>query len=250
VRQPPGYNPAMPDLTIPASAPAAAGPGIKAYLATPSGDGPWPGVVVIHDVFGLTRVARAHADHLARYGYIALAPDLYSRGGRLRCVRATFRSLARGRGQSYDAIEAARAWLARRGDSTGAVGIIGFCMGGGFALMTANQGFAAAAANYGPLPKDLDAALTGACPIVGSYGGKDMSLKGAVARLETALTERDIPHDLKEYPDAGHSFMDEFPIGPLAPVARVAGFGYDGPSAADAWRRIEAFFAEHLRTGA
>jgi len=236
----------MPDLTIPAPS----GAELKAYLAMPtSGDGPWPGVVVIHDVFGLKGVTREHTDRLASYGLVALAPDLYSRAGMVRCVKATFGSLMSGHGQAYDDIEAARTWLGGRDDCTGRTGIIGFCMGGGFALLTANRGFAAAAPNYGPLPKDLDAALAGACPIVGSYGAKDRGLKGAVAKLEAALTERHIPHDLKEYPDAGHSFLDQFPVGPLVPLLRVAGFGYHEPSATDAWNRINAFFTEHLGTG-
>jgi carboxymethylenebutenolidase len=236
----------MPDLIIPTPS----GTELKAYLAVPtSGDGPWPGVVVIHDIFGLTGVARAHTDRLASYGYLAVAPDMYSRGGMVRCVKATLSSMLNGQGRAYEDIQAARAWLGVRDDCTGRTGIIGFCMGGGFALMTANRGFAAAAPNYGNLPKDLDAALEGACPIVGSYGAKDRGLKGAGAKLEAALTERHIAHDVKEYPDAGHSFLDQHRAGPLVPVMRVAGFGYHEPSATDAWQRIEAFFSEHLGTG-
>jgi dienelactone hydrolase len=57
------------------------------------------------------------------------------------------------------------------------------------------------------------------------------------------------PHDVKEYPNAGHSFLEQFPVGPLAPVLRVAGLGYEAASADDAWRRIRAFFEEHLAAG-
>jgi carboxymethylenebutenolidase len=85
--------------------------------------------------------------------------------------------------------------------------------------------------------------------VVGSYGARDRMLKGAAAKLEAALTERGIPHDVKEYPDAGHSFLEQFPVGPLAPVLRVAGMGYEAASADDAWRRIRAFFDEHLAAG-
>ena len=83
----------MPYTTIPDSD----GTPLKAYLATPADAGPHPGVVVIQDVFGLTRPIREHADRLASYGYLTVAPDLYTRGGMLRCVRATFRSLFNGR---------------------------------------------------------------------------------------------------------------------------------------------------------
>ncbi len=243
----------MPDITItapvtaPANGAAAAGDSLRGYLAVPSvGTGPWPSVVVIHDAIGLTNVTREHADRFSAAGYVAVAPDLYTRGGLFRCVQATFRAMMAGQGQAFDDIEMVRQWLVSRDDTTNAVGIIGFCMGGGFALATASKGFDASAPNYGLLPKDLDAALGKACPIVASYGAKDRGLRGAAAQLEQALTERHVPSDVKEYPDAGHSFLDRFTIGPLAPLARFAGFGYHHPSAEDAWGRIFRFFGEHL----
>jgi carboxymethylenebutenolidase len=234
---------AMPNIKVAGSG----GATVDAYLAAPSeGSGPWPGVVVVHDIFGLTRHARDHVDRLASYGYVAVAPDLYTRGGMARCVVATLRSMMSGEGKPYEELETVRVWLTQREDCTDRVGIIGFCMGGGFALMTASRGFDVAAPNYGNLPKDLSV-LDGACPVVGSYGGKDFALRGAAAKLESALAARNIPRDIKEYPGAGHSFLDRFPVGPLAPLARVTGLGYNQPAADDAWQRIEDFFAEHLR---
>ena len=204
-------------------------------------------MVVIHDAFGLTTVAREHADHLSAAGYLTVVPDLYTRGGLLRCVRATFAALMSGTGVVYEDIDAARRWLAADPACTGRIGVIDFCMGGGFALMTAHRGFAVAGPNYGRLPADLSV-LDGACPIVASYGAKDRALKGAAAQLAAALSARGIPHDVKEYPDAGHSFLDRFNVGPFTPLLHVAGLGYHQPSAEDAWRRILRFFAEHLQT--
>jgi carboxymethylenebutenolidase len=66
--------------------------------------------------------------------------------------------------------------------------------------------------------------------------------------LEAALSRRGIPHDVKEYPGAGHSFLDRYNVGPVLPLLQVAGFGYHQPSAEDAWRRILRFFAEHLHS--
>jgi carboxymethylenebutenolidase len=209
-------------------------------------------VVVLHEAFGLDEVMKRQADRLARAGYLALAVDLFSAGRTKRCLVSTLRALSSGQGRAYTDIEVARQWLRERADCGPKVGVIGFCMGGGFALMTAGRGFDAAAANYGMLPKDLDAAFASACPVVGSYGGRDRVLRGATATLEAALTKAGVAHDLKEYPDAGHSFLNDAANGPrlLRPLLRVAGIGPEPASAADAWRRIEDFFAEHLAPAA
>lgn len=223
---------------------------IRGYLAEPqkevSGEPPWPGVVVIHDAIGLNDDARNITDRFATAGFLALAPDMYSRGGFARCVKAVFTELATAQGRAFDDISATRNLLAERADCTGKVGIVGFCMGGGFALVAATQGFDASAPYYGQLPKDLSI-LDGACPIVASFGKRDPSLKGAAAKLEKELTERGIPHDVKEYPEAGHSFANQLRLGPLNVLARFAGFGYHRDSSEDAWRRVLAFFAQHLR---
>jgi carboxymethylenebutenolidase len=221
---------------------------LRAYLSQPTGAGPWPGVVVIMDAFGLSDDIRLQADRLAAAGYLAFAPDLYSGRG-LRCVVATLQASRSGQGQAYQEIEAARQWLAAREDCTGRIGIIGFCMGGGFALLCAPRyEFAAASVNYGEVPADAVARLRGACPIVASYGGRDRSLPGRAQRLERALSELGVPHDVKEYPQAGHSFMNRINTGPLLGQAvALVGFNYHHPSAEDSWRRILEFFDRHLR---
>jgi carboxymethylenebutenolidase len=222
---------------------------LRAYLATPPlGAGPWPGVVVVMDAFGLSDDIRQQADHLAAAGYLAFAPDLYSGRG-IRCVVATIRASRSGSGEAYDDIEGARRWLSAREDCTDRIGIIGFCMGGGFALLSApRHQFAAASVNYGEVPTDAVTRLAGACPIVASYGKRDRGLQGRAARLEDALTELEVEHDVKEYETAGHSFMNRINTGPgLGPLMRLVGMNYDHPSAEDSWRRILTFFDAHLR---
>ncbi len=220
---------------------------LRAYLALPRTPGPWPGVVVIQDALGLTDDIREQADRLAAAGYLAFAPDLYSGRG-IRCVVATLRASRSGEGEAYDDIEAARRWLSERDDCTGQIGIIGFCMGGGFALLSAPKfEFAASAVNYGEVPGDAATRLAGACPVVASYGRRDRTLPGRADRLRQALTELDVAHDVREYPDAGHSFMNRINVGPgFGQVLKFTGFNYHHPSAEDAWRRILTFFDEHL----
>lgn len=234
----------MPDTTYHPAASRELG----AYLAMPRGEGPWPGVVVVMDALGLSDDIKDQADRLAAAGYLAFAPDLYSGRGP-KCVIATLQASRSGSGQAYEDLEAARKWLAERADCTGQVGIIGFCMGGGFALLCAPKyAFAASSVNYGEVPKDAAQRLAGACPIVASYGRRDRTLKHRAERLEQALTQIDVPHDIKEYPDAGHSFLNRINTGPLlAPVVKFVGFNYHHPSAEDAWRRILTFFDAHVR---
>ena len=221
---------------------------LHGYLATPAGTGPWPAVVMIHEIFGLDDVMRGHADRLAGLGYLTLAVDLFSEGGARRCLVSTMRTMIRGHGRAFADIGAARDYLVGSSDCTGKIGVLGFCMGGGFALLSAGDGYGAAAVNYGQLPRDLDEALDGACPIVASYGGRDRSLRGAADRLDAALEKAGVIHDVKEYPAAGHAFLNDTETGPraLRPLLRVAGMGPEPEPAKDAWDRIGQFFATHL----
>lgn len=232
----------MPDISVTATIDESIG----GYLATPPGAGPWPGVVVLPEAFGLTDDIRGIADRFAAEGYLAFAPALYS----LRCVRRAFSEVTSGRRGPVGArIDASRSWLAARADCSGRVGVIGFCLGGGFALLAAPRDvFDAAAVNYGAVPENAAEVLRGSCPVVASYGGKDRALRGHARRLDEALESLEVPHDVREYPSAGHSFLNHLKLpGPALSVVERLGLGYEPEAAEDAWERILAFFATYLR---
>ena len=228
------------------SVPAPAGP-LPAYQARPAGTGPWPGVVIVHDAMGMTSDIKRITDRFGGNGYLAVTPALYHRGNRLLCVVRTLRAFKKGTGTAVDDLIAARDHLVADPQCTGKVGIIGFCMGGGFCLVLAPSGkFDAAAPNYGEWPNDLSA-IPNSCPTVASYGAKDWMLKGAADKLEGLLAERDVPRDIKEYPNVGHSFMNDWDIpAPMQTILGIGGMAYSEPEAEDAWQRVLAFFGEHL----
>lgn len=232
----------MPEISYPV-----ADAEVRGYLAVPPGSpGPWPGVVVIHEVTGLNDDIRSKADEFAAHGYLALAPDLYGGKAWFRCVKSAISQVRARSGPAFTALEAARESLAARPDCTGKTGVIGFCLGGGFALLCApREGFAAASVNYGIVPEDAEQVLKGACPIVASYGGRDTMGTKPPERLQRALAVLDIPHDVKIYPGSGHRFMTES-SGAKAVLSRMARMSFQKEDAADSWERIFGFFGTYL----
>ncbi|MEV6774111.1 dienelactone hydrolase family protein [Nocardia sp. NPDC051030] len=216
---------------------------IDAILETPRTAGPWPGVVVLHDGLGMSADVQRTTRRLADNGYLALAPNLFARG-RVRCVPSMMRELiSNGSGRTVRDILAAREALATDPDCTGRIAVVGFCLGGGFALLVAPKGFNAAAPFYPSGRGNYAEMLRGSCPIVASYGQFDPANPGRGRKLEQALTDHGIPHDVKTYPGVTHSFANETPA---EPVLRVTGFGYNEHATEDAWKRIFSFFDTHL----
>jgi carboxymethylenebutenolidase len=221
---------------------------LPAALALPAAEGPRPGVLVLHELWGLNADIRTIARRLAGEGYVALAPELYGPGRRRACVLRAVRDLRRGGELGLGrASEAFRELRERPEVDADRVGAIGFCMGGGFALLLgAREPSGAVSVNYGRVPERGDE-LEGICPVVASYGGRDRQFLAHAERLERVLSERGVPHDVEVYPEAGHSFLNRSVPPALARAMRpLAVLGYRPEEAEHAWRRIFAFFDQHL----
>jgi carboxymethylenebutenolidase len=231
------------------------GASLDAELFGAAGEGPHPGVVVLHESFGLNDDIRRIAGRFAEAGYVALAPDLYSHGRRLVCLsRVMVDMLSGGVARETADIHATREALAKRPEvDSQRIAVAGFCQGGGFALVAGAQpGFSAAAVNYGAVPSDRSQ-LDGLCPVVASYGGKDRVVGQRMAeRLEGHLGALGVPHDVKTYDRAGHSFFSQVDgwQGWLARMPSPMAVGYDEQAAEDGWRRMLGFFEEHVRGAA
>lgn len=235
--------------------PVAGEPALPAALALPDGVARRAGVVVAHEAYGLDDDIRRIAARFAGAGYPTLAPDFFAGlGPTPLCIVRFLRSVARGEGgRAFRRLDASRAWLRARPETGGGpIGVAGFCMGGGFALLYAATapGVKVVAPFYAAVPDDVSL-LDRVCPVVASYGGRDRVFGDHGRRLAAALEPRGVEHDVVTYPHAGHSFMSRHGgatgwLGERLPIhAR-----YDEPSAEDAWRRTLAFFDRHLAGGA
>ena len=207
------------------------------YLAQPAGDGPFPGLVIVHEIYGLNDNIRQVARRFAGQGYATLAVDLFAGRNRALCMVRIFtallaRPLDNG---SQNELKAALSYLAGLPDvDANRLGAVGFCMGGSFAVAWAcsDERLKVIAPFYAMNPRPL-AAVARSCPVVGSYPDPDFTTKPGRA-LDAALTRYAIPHDIKIYSGAQHSFFNDL------------GERYNAEAAQDAWARMLAFFGERL----
>jgi carboxymethylenebutenolidase len=225
-------TPTTRDVTFPSR-----GSTFHGYLALPEGPGPHPGVVVIHEAFGLNDNIRDITRRFAAEGYAALAVDLFTGHSRAICMANLMGSMLTGREPSSIAdLGAALDHLAEQAEvDPDRVGAIGFCMGGGFAIAWGRRDrrLRAIAPFYGTNPRPLEA-VRRMCPVVGSYPGKDFTARSG-RKLDGRLAGLGVARDIKVYPGARHSFFND------------AGKSYDAEAAADAWRRTLEFFSEHVQ---
>lgn len=214
---------------------------VKAILYTPDGKGPFPGVIVIHEWWGLNDWVKEQASKLAGEGYEALAIDLYR--GKVATTPEEAHEIMRGvpEDRAKRDLDAAFKYLQSRKDvKKHKIGAIGWCMGGGYSLDLALQepGLAADVINYGHLATDTSELQKINAPILGLFGAQDRGIPPEdVKKFGETLDKMGKKVEIKIYPDAGHAFQN--------PNNKE---GYRPNDAADAWNKITAFFAAHLKS--
>jgi len=210
---------------------------MESFFAKPKDTGSFPGLVVIHEAFGLNDNIREIARQFAEQGYAALAVDLFSNRNRILCMLRAFHGLLIRplHNSTLSDLQSTMAFLREQENvDRNRIGAVGFCMGGAYALQLAvtEKGMKAASVFYGANPKPLEA-LAQSCPIVGSYPDKDFTTQAA-RELEAVLTKNNIPHDIKIYDNTKHSFFSQ-----RRTPAEVE-------ASKDAWQRMLFFFHEYL----
>lgn len=233
------------DITVPGD-PQRGDPPSPAYAALPPDAR--RGVVVIHELYGRAPEIDRVVDRFAARGYAAVAPDLFH-AGRAGCVRRTMRAIRSG-GDLPSTRQARRArdWLAQQADlSTDAIGVIGFCFGGGFALLVGHD-FGAVSTNYGLVPPAEH--LEDLPPTIGCYGGRDRAFRGRAPELRARLEAVGVPHEVHLFDDVGHSFLTDGdrPVSYWLsrPLFGIRSDAHGTAVADEAWRRIFTFFERHL----
>lgn len=214
------------------------------YLAAPQagrGDGPFPGVVVIHENRGLNEHTRDVARRFAIEGFVALAPDALARlGGTSSMESPDAARTAIGTltpAQIMEDLDAALAYLGTQPNvQKGKLGSVGFCWGGArsFNLALGSDQIGAAVVFYGSAP-ELDQLPNIKAPVLGLYGATDERITSKVPEVAAAMKAANKPYETKIYQGAGHAFFND------------TGDRYDPQSAADAWPRAVAFLRENLK---
>jgi carboxymethylenebutenolidase len=226
---------------------------ISGYLARPLGAGPFPGVIVIHEVFGLVTHIKEITRKMAAHGYAALAPDLHHREGPgdPEDVAAAVRA-AGGNPDARTVGDVAGAADLLRGlpYTNGKVGVIGYCSGGRQTYVVACNvpGLNAAVDCYGGrvvvAPTDLNERQPTApidmteglgCPLLGLFGAEDANPSPEqVAQIEQELKRYGKSYELHTYENAGHGFFADYRP------------SYSQEAAVDGWERVFAWFDRHL----
>ena len=228
-----------------------AGGEIPAYRAMPASGGPFPTLLVVHEIFGVHEHIKDICRRLAKLGYFAVAPLLYSREGDVASMSDVQQIIAKVVANVPDQqvasdLDATVAWAKSTGKAaTTKLGITGFCWGGRQVWLYAahNPSLKAAVAWYGPLqspasnlrPKNpIDLVNQIDVPVLGLYGGKDMAIPLAqIEQMRAALKAAGKPSEIVIYPEAGHGFNADYRP------------SYNPQAAKDGWKRMQSWFKDH-----
>jgi carboxymethylenebutenolidase len=223
---------------------AADGAGVDGYLTRPKGEGTRPAIVVIHPWSGIDDHTKDVGRRLAKAGYVALVPDLLSRLGGTSSFQTADAAIAAGQKLSDDAITqdlvASVNYLKGRNFvRADKIGVIGFCWGGGKALMftTRSKDLAASVIYYGDNPRNLEDIKDITAPVLGHYGGADDRITSGVPKLEEAMKKYGKFFEYKIYPGAPHAFNTD-----------TSPRNYREEAAKEAWAKTLEFFKKHLQS--
>jgi carboxymethylenebutenolidase len=186
-------------------------PDVRAYVARPKGNGPFPTVIMIHEFFGLNADIVSKADLLAQQGYVVIAPDTFRGSSTSLIPRAIYQVISTKPEQVNQDLDTVFAWIQTQPNAlVDATGIVGFCYGGrtslGYSLH--NDNLAATVIFYGSPELDPEVLRTLPGPVLGIFGGADNSISSTdVLAFEAALKQAEVPSEITIYADQPHAFV-------------------------------------------
>jgi carboxymethylenebutenolidase len=207
---------------------------VLGYFAEPTAPGKRAGIIVIHEIFGLTDHIRDVARRVAKAGYLALAVDLASRVGGTAAATNVAGALTQGPVEERTAdLDAGVTFLEDQPAYNGKLGVVGFCFGGGMTLSfaAAQPKVLAAVPYYGPTPQP-PSVMTATTLILAQYGANDARVNAGIPDLEQAMAGKTFETQI--YPGAGHAFNND------------TGGAYNEAVAIEAWTKTLEWFSQHL----
>ena len=189
------------------------GPDVRAYVAKPDGEGPFPVVIMIHEFYGLNESIVGKADLLAEEGYLVIAPDTF-RGSTTSWIPHAIYQVITTKPEDVNAdLDSVYAWLDSQPDADSSrIAIAGFCYGGRTSLVYSlhNERLAATVIFYGSPETDPNVLKALPGPVLGIFGGADQSISvEEVKAFDEALTAAGVTHDITIYDGQPHAFVHD-----------------------------------------
>ncbi|HMV97965.1 MAG TPA: dienelactone hydrolase family protein [Anaerolineales bacterium] len=215
------------------------GPDVRAYVAKPEGEGPFPTVIMIHEFYGLRESIVGKADFLAKEGYLVIAPDTFRGSTTSWIPRAIYQVINTKPEDVNTDLDSVYAWLETQSDvDAGRIAILGFCYGGRTSLVYSlhNSKLAATVIFYGSPETDPEVLKSLPGPVLGIFGGADQSISvEEVDQFDKALTIANIQHEITVYDGQPHAFVEN--------VEGIQAGGAQG----EAWAQMLAFLEKNLK---